>query len=143
MCLYLLSIPCLYRLLCSHLFLRFYFLCIYFPSSCCPFASTVPTRPDCRRSRHAIPLWRTIPIARIPSMLVIPATKVKNGPSPSRTSNGSITATPPAARAQRVIFPDAEAVLGLSRWISTSNVLNVCLTCKYRFQMSSTYFIPG
>lgn len=65
-------------------------------------------------SRHIIPLRRMVSIIRIPSILVTPATRVKNGPSLSRASNGSITATPPAARAQRVRFPDAAAVLSLS-----------------------------
>ena len=60
-------------------------------------------------------------------MLTSPASRVKNSPGFSLASNGSISATPAAARAQRVRLPEAAAVLGLSRWISTSRVLNVWL----------------
>jgi hypothetical protein len=118
----------------------------FVPSFCFRCSSLIATRLASRHSRHPIPLLRMMEMATRPSTIVTPATNVKNGPSPMLSSNGCITATPPAARAQRVMFPAAAAVLGLSRWISTSSVLNVCSVCQERvcgnMHYCLTWFTP-
>jgi hypothetical protein len=121
-------------------------VCTFVPNFCFRCSSSTATRLASRRSRHPIPFWRMMEMATRPSTIVTPATNVKNGPSPIPASNGCITATPPAARAQRAMFPAAAAVLGLSRWMSTSSVLNVCSVCQdgfvYNMHYCLTWFTP-
>jgi hypothetical protein len=81
--------------------------------------------PYCRNFLHCIPFVLTAQIASTADDPVIPPTSVKNQPRPNRCSSGSKAATLPAESAQRVILPDAAAVLGLVGNMSTRRVLNV------------------
>lgn len=62
----------------------------------------------------------------MPTVAQNPARRVKNGPTPMTPISGSMIATPPADKKQRVRFPAADAVDGESLWISTDSVFQDC-----------------